>query len=41
MLRVTLAVVGIFIGVGIIGLSWNDNLGKAYDVITGSAQSSS
>ena len=36
-IRLTLAVVGMFIGIGIVGLAWNDNLGKAYDVITGSS----
>ena len=39
-MRIILAVVGMFLGVGIVGLAWNDNLGKAYDVITGSAQNS-
>ena len=40
-LRIIVAVVGMFIGFGIIGLAWNNNLGKAYNVITGNPQSGS
>jgi cytoskeletal protein RodZ len=40
-IRVILALSGIFVGITIIALAWNNRLGQAWNTITGSPASSS